>query len=126
MAENTPLRHQFPNYEERRKDLRREATLPEVLLWRQLRNGVLEGLKFRRQQQLGPYIADFYCSIASLVIEVDGGQHFEPESQAYDEARTAYFESRGLRVLRFTNTDVLQNLDGVIEAILEAIGAPSP
>lgn len=121
-----PLSQEFPNHRERRRELRQEATLAENLLWRHLRRKQFEGLKCRRQQQLGPYIADFYCSNASLVIEVDGGQHYEPAAKDYDQQRTAYFESRGLRILRFTNTDVVQNLAGVIEAILEVIGAPSP
>jgi very-short-patch-repair endonuclease len=117
-----PIRHEFPNYEQRRS----EATLPEALLWRKLRNSTAAGKKFRRQQQIGSYIADFYCSTAGLIIEVDGGQHLESEAQAYDQARTAYFASRGLKILRFTNLEVLKEMDGVIEAILEAIGAPSP
>ena len=116
-----PLRHEFPNYEQRRRELRAEATLPEALLWRHLRNAGIEGKKFRRQHQLGNYIADFYCSSAALVVEVDGGQHLESDAVAYDQARTAYFESRGLRVLRFTNLEVLNEMDGVMARIVEAL-----
>ena len=121
-----PIRHEFPKYEDRRRSLRREATLPEALLWRHLRSNTVEGFKFRRQHQLGNYIADFYCSAASLVLEVDGGQHLEPDSIAYDNARTRYFESRGLRVVRFTNLEVLNEMEGVMARILEALEAPSP
>ncbi|MGE3984539.1 MAG: endonuclease domain-containing protein [Dehalococcoidia bacterium] len=121
-----PLSQEFPNHRERRRELRQEATLAENLLWRHLRRKQFEGLKFRRQHQLGPYIVDFYSSAARLVIEVDGGQHYEPEVEQYDRERTAYFEQRGLRVLRFTNLEVTSKLDGVVEAILELIGSPSP
>jgi very-short-patch-repair endonuclease len=119
-----PLSQDFPNYRERRRELRQEATLAENLLWRHLRRKQFEGLKFRRQHQLGPFIADFYCSAARLVIELDGGQHFGVEVERYDRERTNYFESRGLRVIRFTNAEVTRNPESVIEAILEAIGAP--
>jgi very-short-patch-repair endonuclease len=66
------IRQQFPDYGGRRKQLRRDSTLPEALLWRHLRNRTTEGHKFRRQQQLGPYIVDFYCAAVKLVIEIDG------------------------------------------------------
>ena len=73
--------NRFPDYGERRKELRRESTLPEVLLWRHLRSRTIDGVKFRRQHQLGPYIVDFYCATRVLAIELDGGQYFEPEAQ---------------------------------------------
>ena len=119
------VRKQFPDYSGRRKDLRRHATLPEALLWRHLRSRTIEVLKFRRQQQIGHFIVDFYCSAAKLVVEIDGGQHYEPEAQRYDSERTASLDSRGMRVLRFANIEVLQELDGVIAMISEAV-TPSP
>jgi len=94
---------------------RRPLTPPEARLWRHLRDRQLGGLKFRRQQVLGPYIADFCCFEARLVIELDGDSHIE--QVAYDERRTAWLRGEGFRVLRFTNKDVFDNLEGVLEAI---------
>ena len=95
--------------------LRREMTDAERLLWAQLRQRQVAGLKFRRQHPLGSFIVDFVCIEARLVIEVDGGQH--GEWQPADEARTAWLNSQGYRVLRIWNNEVLQNIDGVREAI---------
>ncbi len=94
--------------------LRRDATDAERLLWQRLRSRQLAGAKFRRQATVGLYIVDFLCVEAKLVVEADGGQH-SPER---DEVRTAWLESRGLRLARFWNHDILQNVDGVLEAIL--------
>ena len=95
--------------------LRREMTDAERLQWGQLRQRPMAGLKFRRQHPLGRFIVDFVCIEAGLVIEVDGGQH--GERQPADEVRTAWLDSQGYRVLRFWNNEVLQNIDGVREAI---------
>jgi very-short-patch-repair endonuclease len=97
----------------------------ELRLWYTLRRHGLNGYKFRRQHPVGPYILDFYCPQAGLVIEVDGGQHFEPALATRDAARTRYLERTGLRVLRFTNLEVLQQTDAVLSVILEALN-PSP
>jgi very-short-patch-repair endonuclease len=121
-----PPSQEFPNFKVRRRELRQEATLAENLLWRHLRRKQFEGFKFRRQHQIGPYIVDFYCAKGRIVIEVDGGQHFEPEVETYDRERTEYLETRGITVLRVTNAEVTRNLDGVGDAILEALGAPPP
>ena len=83
-----------------------------------MRDRRLGGWKWRRQVPAGPYIIDFYCAEAMLVVEVDGGQH--SEQVPYDERRTAYLASRGLRVMRFWNTDVLTNCHGVCLTILDA------
>jgi very-short-patch-repair endonuclease len=99
--------------------MRREMTDAERLLWSQLRQRQVAGLKFRRQHPLGSFIVDFACIEAGLVIEVDGGQH--DERQPADEARTAWLNSQGYRVLRFWNNEVLDNLDGVREAIWTAL-----
>jgi very-short-patch-repair endonuclease len=107
--------------------LRQSATIAERLLWAQLRSHALGGLHFRRQAPIGPFIADFVCYRARLVIEVDGSQH--TDRQAADNRRTAWLVGRGFRVLRFGNEEVLTNIDGVIEAIAAAIAvaaAPPP
>ena len=101
--------------------LRREATDAERLLWSVLRNRHLGGYKFRFQSSIGPYVVDFLCVEAMLVVEVDGSQH----NEGVDAERTGFLEGRGYRVLRFWNTEVLQNLDGVAEVILAAVTASS-
>jgi very-short-patch-repair endonuclease len=93
--------------------LRRSQTDAEKRLWKHLRAGQLDGFKFRRQHPIPPYIADFYCEAAKLVVELDGSQH----TQANDAARTRFLESAGLVVLRFWDNDVLLNTDGVLDAI---------
>ncbi len=105
----------------RARDLRRNATEAEKLLWRALREA-FPSVKFRRQVPLGRYFADFCSHSAKLVIEVDGGQHAETE--AYDDARTSFIEAEGYRLLRFWNNDVLGNVEGVIASI--ATHLPSP
>ena len=84
-----------------------------------MRNRNLAGRKFKRQLPIGPYIADFACVELKLIVEADGGQH--AEQMAYDEKRTEWLESRGWRVLRFWNNDILTNIEGVSETLLEAI-----
>jgi very-short-patch-repair endonuclease len=87
----------------------------ELRLWRLLRDRRLNGIKFRRQVPLGPYIVDFLCVGAKLIVEADGSQHAESPR---DKARDAYLESQGWKVLRFWNNEVLQNREGVLETIL--------
>jgi adenine-specific DNA-methyltransferase len=101
--------------------LRRGSTDAERTLWQVLRSRQLAGAKFRRQHQFGPFVLDFFCASAKLVIEIDGGQHYSEEGEARDAERTAFLEANGLRVLRFTNTEVLQQLDAVQEAIERAL-----
>ena len=105
---------------ERRRDLRRDMTGPERILWNALRAGQA-GMKFRRQVGIGGYIVDFYCPKARLVIEVDGDSHFEEAARAYDAERDAFMIALGLRVLRITNEDVTKNVDGVLKRIAESI-----
>jgi very-short-patch-repair endonuclease len=97
--------------------LRNEATPAERILWRYLREKQLDGFKFRRQFVIEPYIVDFYCHPARLVIELDGNIHDDPEVQARDIDRQQWLEAQGFRVLRFQNRDVLHNIEGVIETI---------
>jgi very-short-patch-repair endonuclease len=99
---------------------------PEVLLWTRLRLLRGEGPVFRRQHPIGPYVADFYCSAARLVIEVDGGEHTELAQIAHDERRDAYMRQFGHRVLRIPAGDILRRVDDVAQGIVEAALAPPP
>ncbi len=103
--------------------MRKSPTAAERLLWRHLRSKRLAGYKFRRQQQIGPYIADFYCSDGRLIIELDGDAHENKET--YDSNRQAFLESQGLTVLRFWNSDVLDNVHGVLELICLRLEMPA-
>ena len=95
--------------------LRKNQTREEGLLWYCFLRRY--PLRFRRQYIIGNFIADFYCHKAGLVIELDGSQHYDPQKMEYDRKRTEYLEAQGLKVLRFTNTDIQQRLRGVCEAI---------
>jgi very-short-patch-repair endonuclease len=99
----------------RAKRMRREPTYPEHRLWQRLRGGQVAGLHFHRQHPLGPCMLDFYCAAARLVIEVDGVSH--DERAAYDEQRTQFLVSNGLRVIRFSDDDVLRRLEEVLHII---------
>ena len=101
------------------REMRSNPTAAENHLWQRLRKEQVLGFKFRRQYTIERFIVDFYCTAARLVIEVDGGIH--DEQQEADQFRTAFLESLGLRVLRFTNGDVLQRTDAVIERIAEML-----
>lgn len=105
------------------RSLRADLTGAERRLWGCLRGRAL-GPKFRRQVPLGRYIVDFASFDARLVIEVDGGQHLEEE--ATDVARDAWLRSRGFRVVRFWNDEVMENLDGVVEVLAEVIRGSTP
>jgi very-short-patch-repair endonuclease len=105
-----PVRRQISPHAAR---LRRDRTEAEDRFWQAVRNRQLDGYKFRFQHTLGPFVADFVCLEAKLIVELDGGQH----SAEKDARRTAFLETRGFRVLRFWNNDVLANLEGVIAAV---------
>jgi very-short-patch-repair endonuclease len=107
----------------RARNLRRDMTPQEQILWRHLRDRRLEGAKFRRQMWLTGYIADFACPDAKLVIEADGSQH--AAARDYDEARAVAFRRIGWRTLRFWNNEIMENLEGVLTAIREALPSPS-
>ena len=100
--------------------LRREATFPERLLWSRLRAGQLGGIRFRRQHPIGPFVVDFYCAQVKLAIEIDGVSHKGCEQR--DRDRTLYLESLGIRVVRFTNDEVLGDLEEVLFRIACEIG----
>ena len=104
------------------RKLRRDSTDAERLFWSKVRAYRLQGHKFKRQQILGPYIVDFLCPNAFLVVELDGRQHADSES---DKIRDAWLRSRGFTVLRFWNNDVLLNIDGVLERVIEHLPLPS-
>ena len=105
----------------RARRLRTQATDAERALWRLLRSRQIGGLKFRRQQPYGPFVLDFYCHEHRLAIEADGGQHLDAENIAQDRERTRYLEAHGLRVLRFTNVEILRQPDEVVAAIVRAV-----
>ena len=110
---------------DRARRLRRDATPAEKKFWSILRGSALGWHKFRRQQRLGPFVADFACQSARLVIEVDGDSHAAQID--YDARRTEFLAREGYRVLRFANGDVTDNLDGVCRVIEAALsGSPSP
>ena len=95
-------------HRDRARGLRQSMTDAEHTLWYRLRNRQLQGCKFRRQHDIGPYIADFVCTEAMLVVELDGGQH--AEQVLYDARRTAFLQAQGYRVLRFCDNDVLKGM----------------
>jgi very-short-patch-repair endonuclease len=113
-----------PTLRNRARGMRAEDTRAEAALWNALRAHRLGGWKWRRQVPKGPYIVDFLCDEGRLVVEVDGASHFD--QVAYDERRTAYLATAGLRVLRFQNSAVLTHLEGVCLAILDALGGDRP
>ena len=106
---------------QRSRTLRREQTDAEKAMWRLLRDRQLNDAKFRRQHVIDDYILDFYCHTAKLAIELDGNQHVEPAQMKYDELRTRALAEEGIRLLRFSNHDVLLNPSGVLAAIAEAL-----
>jgi very-short-patch-repair endonuclease len=112
----------------RARQLRREMSLPEIVLWQALRKGRLAGSRFRRQHPIGPYILDFYCPSARLAVEVDGSAHDTAARVRHDARRQAWLAQRGIAVLRVRAGDVLRDerLEGVLLAIEQAaVCAPS-
>jgi very-short-patch-repair endonuclease len=108
-----------PKAQARATRMRREMSLPEVLLWRELKNKKLDGLRFRRQHPLGPWIADFYCHDHALVVEVDGSSH-RAERLEQDRARDAWMHARRLQVLRIPASTVLSNMPAALHRIRTA------
>ncbi|PQM26923.1 hypothetical protein CVO77_18285 [Sphingopyxis lindanitolerans] len=109
----------------RSRELRLNATDAERKLWAQISARKIAGVRFNRQFPIGPFICDFVSRSAKLVIEVDGGQHAVDVEK--DEARTAYLEARGYRVIRFWNNDVLERIEGVVSEIERVLAdTPSP
>jgi very-short-patch-repair endonuclease len=108
----------------RAKQLRQAMTRAETLLWRYVKANRIDGLGFRRQVPFRNYIADFVCMSAKIVVELDGESHDFEERQRADQIRDTFFAGEGFQVLRFTNEQVMSNLQGVVEAIRQA-AAPS-
>ena len=97
------------------QNLRKNMTLEERILWYQYLKTY--PVQWNRQKVIGPYIVDFFCKRAKLIVELDGSQHYEPETADYDQKRTVYLNSLGYTVLRFSNTDIKTNLSGVCEVV---------
>ena len=105
---------------ERRRSLRNDMPLAEKKFWYMIRARVL-GYKFRRQQGVGPYIVDFYCPKAKLAIELDGDSHYWEGRELYDNQRDTFLSDQGIKMLRFTNNDVLRNIQSVLARTLDAL-----
>ena len=115
-------KYNLSEQKEFRRDLRKGMTSAEVVLWKMLSGRRLDGLKFRRQFGVGPYVLDFYCPELRLAIELDGAAHDTPEAIHYDRERTAWLtEEFGIRVLRFRNEQVFETPDLVIEEIMRVV-----
>lgn len=110
---------------QRRTELRNKMTPQEIILWSYLKNSGL-GHKFQRQHSMGNFIADFYCAKGKLIVEIDGSQHNDEGSKAYDKERTDYFESIGIRVLRFWNNEVNTNIKVILEKIKDTLEQNTP
>jgi very-short-patch-repair endonuclease len=126
MPKNQPRHPPYLPYrsdlKERARALRKSLTAPERKLWYEFLSAL--PARFTRQKPLADYIVDFYCSQARLVIEVDGDSHYQPGASGYDERRTEVLGRLGIRVLRFTNREVIEQFPGVCEKILQALREP--
>jgi type I restriction enzyme R subunit len=117
--------YQFAGLVNLARELREKQTPAEAVLWQLLRNRQLLGFKFRRQHQFGDYIADFYCHEARLVIECDGSVHDRSEQWHHDQNRDAYMIAQGLRMLRFTNEQILNDAEKLLDEISRYLPSPS-
>ncbi|MDZ7657926.1 endonuclease domain-containing protein [Fodinibius sp.] len=104
-----------------RKYLRNNMTKAEIILWSQLKGRKLLNYKFRRQHGIGDYIVDFYCPEINLVIEVDGESHYTDKGATHDDKRTAFLNDLGIKILRFTNPQIKNNIEGMLEHIITVI-----
>ncbi|MFC1597454.1 endonuclease domain-containing protein [Planctomycetota bacterium] len=114
------VRPNHPMMIDRARKLRHESTPPEQILWSVLRGRRLAGLKFRRQEPIGPYVVDFCCRQLKLIVELDGMSH--DETGELDEVRSRWLEEQGYRVLRVTNWDVNEDLEAVARGIAREAG----
>lgn len=127
------MKKKFPNYDEsmwkgapqenflKATELRRNMTEAEKVLWERLRNNQLQGIKFRRQHPVHLFIADFYCHKHKLIIEIDGEYHHTEDQKSKDCERTKLLEFQGLKILRFTNEEVINSTESVINKIKHEI-----
>src|SRR3989344_1243378 len=120
------FRFNNPKLKSRRQELRNNATEAERFLWQHLKKSSLSSLKFCRQYGAGPYVLDFYCPEIRLGIELDGGYHREKDQAIYDKDRDSYLRELNIKILRFQNNEVLQNIDKVLNKILTSIPALPP
>ncbi len=105
------------NLKELARELRKNMTDAERRVWSKIRRKQLREFQFYRQKNIGDYIVDFYCPAAKLIVELDGGQHYSEENIEKDEARDKFLSDLGFRVLRFSNSDVFKNIEGVVTEI---------
>jgi len=110
----------------RAKELRKNMTPAEKVLWQRIRNCKLDGFYFRRQHPIKYFIADFYCAKADLIVELDGGIHNNPENKEWDINRTAELEKSGITVIRFTNEEVMNDTENVIRKIRRQLNILTP
>lgn len=117
------MHHIFNDYGSisNRRKLRKNMPTPEIVLWQKIRNRQINNYKFKRQYGVGRYIVDFYCSEKRLAIEIDGDSHYEDFQIIYDKERTEYLNNMGIVVVRFTNKEIMDNIEGVLDKILEAL-----
>ena len=106
---------------ERSRHMRSNMTKAEQILWERIRKKQIHGFQFYRQKPLGHFIVDFYCPAGQLIIEVDGSQHQHPEGVAFDAKRDAYMNGLGLKVLRFSNLEIIIRIENVVETIKSAL-----
>ena len=113
--------HNLKIQKDRRRELRKNLTPAEAFLWRQLSGSKLDGRKFRRHHGIGPYIVDFYCPDCRVIVELDGADHQEFLVVERDERRTRFFMRHGIKVVRFENKEVFEDLESVLEVIRLAL-----
>lgn len=101
------------------RNLRKNMTDAERRLWSKVRRKQLKKFQFYRQKNIGDFIVDFYCPAAKLIVEIDGGQHYSEENMLHDEARDNYMSGLGFKILRFSNSDVFNNIEGVVKRIYD-------
>ena len=106
------------------QNLRSNMTDAEQLIWSKIRRKQIGDLQFYRQKNIGQYIVDFYCPKGKLIVEIDGGQHYESDGMKKDRERDRYLQQLGFVVLRFSDIEVLKNIDGVVERIHEQLKSP--
>jgi very-short-patch-repair endonuclease len=109
-----------------RQKLRNKMPAPEVVFWHRIQNKQINDLKFRRQYSIGNFVIDFYCVKSKLAIEIDGESHYSEESIENDKVRDLFLRSKGITVLRFTNDEIMRNIDGVLSAVQECHTATNP
>ncbi len=111
---------------QRRQELRRNQTEVEKAFWSRVRSSQFHRLRFFRQYSVGPYILDFYCPALKLAVELDGGQHNDPDNRAYDAERATYLIANGIKVIRFWNHEVLGDIEEVLSKLEEKVTPLNP